>query len=336
MTREPPTGEVIVYETADGGVRVEVRLDRDTVWLTQRQMADLFDTSTDNISLHLKNVFADKELDEPATTEDFSVVQAEGDRRVRRRVKHYNLDAIISVGYRVNSLRGVRFRQWATSTLREHLVRGYTLNHQRLEQNARELESALVLVRKAASGEAVTGDQGRGLVDIIARYTQTFILLQRYDKGLLVEPPGMPGGTLPNVTEARRAIGELKADLMARGEATDLFGREREQGLAALLGNLDQTVFGAPAYPTVESKAAHLLYFVIKNHPFSDGNKRVGALLFLEFLHRNDRLVRRGEPVINDVGLAALALLVAESSPKDKGVMIRLVMNMLAEPAASR
>ena len=334
MTIDAPTGEVIVYETPDGGVRVEVRLDRDTVWLTQRQMAGLFDTTPENVLMHLKNVFVDKELEERATTKDFLVVQAEGARQVRRHVKHHNLDAIISVGYRVNSRRAVRFRQWATATLRDHLVQGYTLNRQRLEQNARELESALTLVRKAASGEALTGDQGRGLVDIIARYTQTFLLLQRYDKGLLVEPEGMPGGKLPKAIEARRAIGELKTDLLARGEATDLFGHERDDGLAALLGNLDQTVFGAPAYPTFESKAAHLLYFVIKNHPFSDGNKRIGSFLFVEFLHRNDRLVRRGEPVINDVGLAALALLVAESSPKDKDVMIRLVMNMLAGPAA--
>lgn len=333
MTSEAPSGEVIVYETPDGGVRVEVRLNRDTVWLTQRQMAGLFDTTPENVLMHLKNVFADKELEEKATTKDFLVVQPEASRRVRRQIKHYNLDAIISVGYRVNSRRAVRFRQWATCTLRDHLVQGYTLNRQRLEENARELESALALVRKAASGEALTTDQGRGLVDIIARYTQTFLLLQRYDKGLLVEPAGMPGGTLPKVPEARRAIDELKKDLMARGDATDLFGHERDDGLAALLGNLAQSVFGAPAYPTIESKAAHLLYFVIKNHPFLDGNKRIGSFLFVEFLHRNGRLVRRGEPVINDVGLAALALLVAESLPKDKEVMIRLVMNMLAERA---
>jgi prophage maintenance system killer protein len=327
-----PGGEVLVYETPEGDVRVDVRLDRDTVWLTQRQMADLFDSSADNISLHLKNIFSDNELHEAATTEDFSVVQPEGNRRVRRQVKHYNLDAIISVGYRVHSLRGVRFRQWATRTLREHLVQGYTINRQRMEDNARELEMALALVRKAASGDALTTDQGRGLVDIIARYTQTFLLLQRYDNGLLIEPPGMPGGTLPNITEVRGAARQLKADLMARGEASDLFGRERDEGLVALLGNLDQTVFGSPAYPTIESKAAHLLYFVIKDHPFADGNKRIGSLLFVEFLHRNGRLVRGAEPVINDVGLAALALLVAESAPKDKEVMIRLVMNMLAEP----
>jgi hypothetical protein len=234
VTAQAPGGEVLVYEAPDGGVRVEVRLDRNTVWLTQRQMADLFDTSTDNVGLHLKNIFADSELEEAATTEDFSVVQAEGKRRVRRQVKHYNLDAIISVGYRVNSRRGVRFRQWATQTLRDHLVRGYTINRQRFEHNARELEAALALVRKAAATGALSTDQGRGLIDVIARYTQTFLLLQRYDEGLLVEPKGIAGGVLPPVAEARAAIVRLKRDLLACSEATDLFGRARRRtrGLA--------------------------------------------------------------------------------------------------------
>ena len=332
MMSAAPGGEVIVYEAPDGEVRVDVRLDRETVWLTQRQMSELFETTPENVLMHLKNVYADGELEEPATTKDFLAVRVEGRRQVRRQLKHYNLDAIISVGYRVNSRRGVRFRQWATQTLREHLVRGYTINQQRFEQNARELEAALALVRKAAAGEALTSDQGRGLVDVIARYTQTFLLLQRYDEGLLEEPKGNRGGVLPAVEEARAAIGRLKADLIGRGEATDLFGREREEGLAALLGNLDQSVFGEPAYPTVESKAAHLLYFTIKNHPFSDGNKRIGSFLFVDFLNRNGRLFRDGQAVVNDVGLAALALLVAASAPKDKDVMIRLVMNMLAGP----
>jgi prophage maintenance system killer protein len=330
----PPCGEVLVYEASDGGARVEVKLDRDTVWLTQRQMSDLFETTPENVLMHLKNIYADGELEEPATAKDFLAVRLEGKRQVQRQLRHYNLDAIISVGYRVNSRRGVRFRQWATQTLREHLVRGYTISRQRFEHNARQLEAALALVRKAAAGEALSTDQGRGLVDVIARYTRTFLLLQRYDEGLLVEPKGIAGGVLPPVAEARAAIVRLKRDLLARSEATDLFGREREEGLAALLGNLDQSVLGEPAYPTVESKAAHLLYFVIKNHPFADGNKRIGSFLFVEFLYRNGRLMRNGEAVINDVGLAALALLVAESSPKDKEVLIRLVMNMLAEPAA--
>ena len=219
-----PGGEILLYEAKDGAVRVDVRLEQETVWLTQRQMAELFDTSTDNVGLHLKNIYADEELEEEATAEDFSVVQIEGQQRVQRRLKHYNLDAIISVGYRVNSKRGTRFRQWATRTLREHLVRGYTVNRQRFEHNAQELEATLALVHRASSGGLLSTDQGRGLVDIIVRYTQTFLLLQR-----------------------------------------------------------------------------------------------------------NGRLLRAGEPVINDVGLAALALLVAASLSKDKEVMIHLVMNMLAE-----
>lgn len=323
-------GQLVIFEAENGPV--QVRLEGETVWLTQAQMAELFGTSSDNISLHLKNIYKERELQEAATTEDFSVVRQEGARQVRRRLKHYNLDAIISVGYRVSSAKATRFRQWATTVLREHLTRGFTLNHQRFERNAAELEAALQLVRKAAAGEALTADQGRGLVDVIARYTQTFLWLQRYDEGLLTAPAGSPGGVLPTLDEARAAIARLKTDLMARGEASELFGRERGDAFAALLGNLDQTVFGEPAYPTVETKAAHLLYFVIKNHPFADGNKRSGAFLFVDFLARNGRLLRNGEPVINDVGLAALALLVAESDAKNKDVMIRLIENMLALP----
>lgn len=325
--------EIRVYEAPDGTARVDVRLDHDTVWLNQRQMAELFDTTPENVLMHLRNVFKDSELDEAATTKDFLAVQTEGARQVRRRIKHYNLDAIISVGYRVNSKRGVRFRQWATTTLREHLVRGYTLNRERFKRNAHELEAALALVRKATA-VALTGDEGRGLVDVITRYTQTFLLLQRYDEGLLAEPHGMPGGALLTLDQVRARIADLKRDLLARGEAGDLFGRERGDGFAALMGSLDQSVFGTPAYPTIEAKAAHLLYFVIKDHPFGDGNKRIASFLFVDFLHRNGRLLRDGEVVINDTGLAALALLVAESAPTDKDVLIRLVMAMLAgEPA---
>jgi prophage maintenance system killer protein len=334
MDSKPTT--LVIFQEA--GQAVEVRLDaqRDTVWLSQPQMADLFETSTDNISLHLKNIFADGELSEEATTEDSSVVRQEGKRQVARKVRHYNLDAIISVGYRVSSKRAVQFRQWATRILREHLTRGYTLNRQRLEANARELEAALLLVKKAAQSPELLADTGRGLVDIVTRYAQTFLLLQRYDEGLLTEPPEQRGGTLPTLAEARAALTRLKADLMARGEATDLFARERGEAFEALLGNLDQSVFGEPAYPSVEAKAAHLLYFVIKNHPFSDGNKRSGAFLFVDFLNRNARLLDgSGNPVINDIGLAALALLVAESDPAHKETMIRLIMHMLASGSRS-
>ena len=321
---------IVIFESGEQGV--QVRLEGETLWLSQAQMAQLFDTSTDNISLHLKNIYSQGELEEKATTEDFSVVRQEGDRQVRRRIKHYNLDTIISIGYRVNSTRATRFRQWATQVLRQHLTQGYSLDRERFEKNAAELEAALLLVRKAAAGQALTADLGRGLVDVIARYTHTFLWLQRYDEGLLTTPEGSPGGVLPTLAEAKAAIARLKADLVARGEASDLFGRERGDAFAALLGNLDQSAFGEPVYPTVEGKAAHLLYFVIKNHPFADGNKRSGAFLFVDFLARNGRLLRNGAPVINDVGLAALALLVAESDAQNKEVMIRLIENMLALP----
>ena len=324
-----PQNQLIIFDTANQSVRV--RLEGETIWLTQRQMSEVFATTPENVLMHLKQIFLTGELDEAATTKDFLAVQTEGKRQVQRRLKHYNLDAIISVGYRVNSTRATRFRQWVTRVLREHLTQGFSFDRERFEQNAAELESAIALMRKAAAGELTT-EQGRGLVDVIARYTQTFLWLQRYDEGLLSAPVGHPGGQLPTLEEARLGITRLKADLMARSEATNLFGRERGDAFAAILGNLEQTVFGEPAYPSVESKAAHLLYFVIKNHPFSDGNKRSGAFLFVDFLARNGRLIRRGEPVINDVGLAALALLVAESDAKNKDVMIRLIENMLALP----
>ena len=321
-----------IYQTEDGEASVQVMLENETVWLTQRQMADVFDTSPENVLMHLKNIYKDNELDECSTTKDFLVVRQEGQRQVKRNLKHYDLDAIISVGYRVNSRRGVQFRRWATQRLREYLEQGYTLNKQRFEKNAAELEQALALIRKAAQSPELTAESGSGLVEIVSRYTQTFLWLQRYDEGMLTEPKGQEGGQLLSEAEAMESLTVLKQNLMARGEATDLFARPRGDGLGALLGNLDQSVFGEPAYPSIESKAAHLLYFVVKNHPFSDGNKRSGAFLFVDFLHRNGRLFNDAQqPVINDTGLAALTLLVAESDPKQKDTLIRLIMNMLSQ-----
>jgi len=323
--------EITIYQTENGSV--EVRLEQDTVWLSQEQIAVLFDVQKAAISKHLKNIFASGELERQATVSKMETVQQEGDRMVTRQIDHFNLDSVISVGYRVNSTRATRFRQWATRLLREHLTQGYTLNRQPFEANARELEAALQLVKKAAQSPELLADTGRGLIDIVTRYAQTFLLLQRYDEGLLTEPRTVAGGTLPSLPEARTALAGLKNELIQRGEATDLFAQERGDGFAALLGNLDQTVFGEPAYPSVEAKAAHLLYFVIKNHPFSDGNKRSGAFLFVDFLNRNGRLLDAcGQPVINDIGLAALSLLVAESNPAHKETMIRLIMNMLVNP----
>ena len=316
--------EISIYQATNGSI--EVRLERDTVWLSQEQMGMLFGRERSVITKHVRNVFSEGELEEGSNVQNMHIAGSD------KPVRFYNLDVIISVGYRVKSPQGTRFRQWATRILREHLTQGFTLNRQRFETNARELEAALQLVRKAACSPELQADMGRGLVDIVTRYTQTFVLLQRYDEGLLTEPTTTPGGTLFTLAEARAALAGLKADLMGRGEASTLFAQEREEAFESLLGNLDQSVFGEPAYPSVESKAAHLLYFVIKNHPFADGNKRSGAFLFVDFLNRNGRLLdRTGHPVINDIGLAALALLVAESNPSHKDTMIRLIMNMLAQ-----
>lgn len=324
--------EIIIYQTEDNEVAVRLDSAHETLWLSQKQMSELFATSTDNIGLHLKNIYRDGELDELSTTEESSVVRQEGDRQVKRTLKHYDLNAIISVGYRVNSKKGTQFRIWATQRLREYLVQGYAINQQRFDSNAAELKQAISLIRKAAKSPELTAESGSGLVEIVSRYTQTFLWLQQYDEGLLSEPKGEGGGILPSADTAMVLLNALKASLIERGEATDMFARLREDGLASILGNLEQSVFGAAAYPTVESKAAHLLYFVVKNHPFSDGNKRSGAFLFVDFLHRNGRLLNADAlPVINDTGLAALTLLVAESDPKQKETLIRLIMLMLAE-----
>ncbi len=323
--------QIEIYQSEDGQTRVAVRLEQDTLWLSQAQMAELFGKDVRTISEHVGNIFNEGELSPESTIRKFRIVRQEGDRQVRRQIDHYNLDMAISVGYRVNSVKGTQFRIWATQHLKEYLVQGYSINQARFEQNAAELEQALALIRRAAQSPELSSEAGRGLVDIVSRYTQTFLWLQRYDEGLLEEPEGESGGHLPSPEEATATLQTLKQQLMERGEATELFAKARGEGLAGIFGNLDQSVFGEPAYATVESKAAHLLYFLVKNHPFVDGNKRSAAFLFVDFLHRNKRLLKPGgEPVINDTGLAALTLLVAESDPKQKETLIRLIMNMLS------
>jgi len=317
--------QIEIYQTEDGTADIQVRFEQETIWLTQAQLVDLFGRSQPVISRHINNALNEGEVNEKSNMQKMHIANSD------KPVAYYDLDVVISVGYRVKSQRGVQFRRWATRRLREYLEQGYSINKTRFEQNAAELEQAIALINKAAQAPELNRDVGRGLVEIISRYTQTFLWLQRYDEGLLEAPDGQSGGALASADEAMQGLGELKQQLIKRKEATALFANPRSDGLASIFGNLNQTVFGEPAYPTVESKAAHLLYFVVKNHPFSDGNKRSGAFLFVDFLHRNHRLLNdAGEPVINDMGLAALTLLVAESDPKQKETLIRLIMNMLS------
>ena len=317
-----------IYVADDGRSNIRVQFENDSVWLNRQQLSALFERDVKTLGKHINNVFKEGELDKKAVVANFATTATDGKTY---QVEHYNLDVIISVGYRVKSQRGTQFRMWATQRLREYLLQGYTINEQRFDKNAAELQQALALIKKTAQSPELKTDEGRGLVEIISRYTQTFLWLQRYDEGLLDDPAGQVGGILPSTVEAMAALNHLKAQLMERGEATELFAKPRGDGLDSVLANLEQTVFGEPAYPTIESKAAHLLYFMVKNHVFTDGNKRSGAFLFIDFLHRNNRLLNsEGDMVINNTGLAALTLLVAESDPNQKETLIKLIMNMLS------
>ena len=321
------TQQVQLFTSADGQAQLQVALEHDTVWLSQAQMGQLFDTTPENVLMHLKNIFKDDELAEQATTKDFLVVRQEGARQVRRRIKHYSLDAIISVGYRVSSRRATQFRQWATRVLQAHLVEGYTLNQRRLAERGIEFEQAVSLLSRTLANQQLVNDQGRAVLQVIGDYARSWSLLQGFDEQSLPEQStrqtDMRALALDDVLVA---IAQLKATLMAKGEATELFGQLRGDGLASAIATIEQGFGGEWFYPNVASRAAHLLYFVIKNHPLADGNKRSGSFLFLWYLQLNQHLLARPvEQLINDNTLVALALLVAESLPEQKELMVRLV-----------
>ena len=216
------TCQIEIFQTEDGETEIQIRLQQDTLWLSQAQLAQLFEKDVRTVNEHIKNILKDGELAEDSTIRKFRIVRQEGKRKVRREIDHYNLDMAISVGYRVNSRKGTQFRIWATQRLREYLEKGYTLNKNRFEQNAAELEQALSLIKKAAESPQLNLGEGRGLVEIVSNYTQTFLWLQRYDEGLLEEPEGESGGQLPSPESGMRALSELKQQLIDRGEATAL------------------------------------------------------------------------------------------------------------------
>jgi prophage maintenance system killer protein len=309
--------QVIFFQAADGQVSLDVRLEADTVWLSQAQMAELFGRERSVITRHVGNVFREGELAEKSNVHFLHIAGAD------RPVGFYSLDVIISVGYRVKSPRGTKFRIWATQVLRQHLIQGYTLHQRRLqERGLGDLQQALALMARTLSARGLVSDEGQAVLEVVQRYSRAWRWLLAYDEDRLApattEPDGVPE-TL-GLAEAQRAIGTLRHDLSRCGEATPLFGRENRQALAGILGAIEQTFDGQPLYPTAQLRAAHLLYFVIKDHPFADGNKRIGTLLFLEFLRRNQLLLLAdGQPRIADNGMAALAL------------MIRLVMALLED-----
>lgn len=331
----PPSGEIVLYTSKKGGSELEVTLDRETVWLNQRQMSELFGKNIRTVNEHIGNIYKEKELAKSSTIRKFRIVQSEGGRTIGRSVEFYNLDVVISVGYRVKSKQGTQFRIWATKVLQDHIVRGFTLNERRLregvEGGVHELRRAIDLLRSIMYSRQLSGGEAEGLLYVITEYADAWALLQQYDEQTITSKQKQRKYVHAiDYIGALSEIAVLKRDLVRKGQASDLFGRERGQVLAGIVGSIGQTFGGVPLYATIEEQAAHLLYFVIKDHPFTDGNKRIASFLFVMFLNKNNYLFEKnGERKINDNALVALALLIAESKPEEKGIMVALITNLL-------
>ena len=324
-------GEVVIYKTESGQDAIDVHLENETVWLNQAQMAALFGRDRVAITQHIGNIFKEKELQKKSVCKDFLHTAADGKTY---KAQYYNLDVIISVGYRVNSKRGTQFRIWATNVLRDHLVKGYTVNKKALARttaNIAELQKTIALITSVRD-KKLSSDEAQGLLTIIKQYADTWTTLEAYDSGKLEKRTSAKKSISLTPQEVRAKLDELKKELVRKGEASDLFAAEQDHGLEQLLGAVEQTFGGRELYPSIEEKAANLLYFTIKDHPFIDGNKRSGAFLFLEFLRRNKALYKNNSTIkISDTALTALALLIAEGKPREKEQMIALITHLLKD-----
>lgn len=319
-------GEIILYQSEDDQAQIDVRLENETVWLSRKEMAILFNRDYKTVSKHINNVFNDGELRKESVVAKFATTGNDGKTY---QVEYYNLDVIISVGYRVKSQQGTRFRIWATSVLKEHLVKGYTLNKKRLaEKGLGEARQMLDLLSTTLQGHDLVTDEGSSILDIVSSYSRTWQLLWQYDEDSLAVPKKSEKEQISfELDTVRSAIASLKTELLNKGEGTDIFGNERGEALSGILGAVQQTFGGQDLYPSVEEKAANLLYFIIKDHPFTDGNKRIGSFIFLLFLNSNGLTADR---IPDNKALVALTLLTASSSPDQKNLLIRLISNLLS------
>lgn len=310
--------ELVKFTDNNFEINVRADIDNDTVWITQKEMALLFEVSIDNISLHIKNILRENELD-ISSIEESSVVQIEGNRKVNRRIKIYNLDMIISVGYRVKSQRGILFRKWANKILKEYLIQGYSINQKRISALNKTIEIQNKMLASSLNIEQ------EALVNVIEEYTKALDLLDNYDHQCLIKPKGNESIYKLTYSACRTIIDSMKFKT-----TSSVFGVEKEEGkLNGILAAVYQNVFGQEVYPSLEEKAAHLLYFLVKDHPFADGCKRIAATLFLEFLNKNHALIKGGKKIIANDTLVAITVLTAESRPEEKDVMIKLIMNFL-------
>jgi len=320
MKQEENKGKIVIYKAEDGQTALEVRLQEETIWLTQKQMAELFRTERSVITKHLRNIIKDGELKEDSVCAIFAHTAEDGKTY---NTTFYNLDMVISVGYRVNSRRGTQFRIWATRILREHLVKGFTVNKKRLK----ELHQAVHLITKIAERNDLTGDEAKALLRVVEDYTYALNLLDDYDhqKVVLVDTTERKVKAV-TYDEAVKIIAHLRKQF----SASELFGREKDDSLRGSLDNVFQTFEGKELYPSLEEKAANLLYFLVKNHSFVDVNKRIAAALFIWFLEKNRMLYRiDGAKRIAENALVAMTLLIAESRPTEKGILVQVVANLI-------
>ena len=317
--------KLIVYQADNGAIELKGDIANETVWITQKQLSQVFDVTTQNITIHLKQIFKDNELEEKATCKESLQVQKEGNRSVKRKIKEYNLDVMIAVGYRINSVVGTKFRKWATKTLNQHISQGFTINPSRIEQNYANFMQAVDEVKTLTSNNTLLKTDD--ILALIKSFAHTWFSLESFDEDKL--PKG--GLTKQDIqlesSALYEAVDHLKADLIANNQATQLFAQEKKKdALAGIFGNVFQSVFGEDAYPTIEEKAAHLLYFIVKNHSFNDGNKRTGAFAFIWFLQKAQLDFRAK---ITPEALTAITLLIAQSNPVDKDKIIGLVVILL-------
>lgn len=323
--------DIILYNNEENQIQLQVKFDNETVWLNQYQLADLFDTDRTSILKHIKNIYTTGELDEDATCAKFAQVKKEGNREVKRDVLHYNLDAIISVGYRVNSIRGTQFRKWATQHLKDYLVKGYALNEQRLKEldyKYTEILNALKLATQAASIENLSTNEAKGILKVLEQYAYALETLDKYDHQKLTIDKLLPQKEITKLSY-HDAIEQINVwrDFQKAGM---LFGNEKDQSFKSSLETIYQTFDYVDLYPTIEEKAANLLYFVVKNHSFSDGNKRIAAGLFVYFLDINNKLLHKnGNKKIADNALVAITIMIAESKSDEKDMMTKLVVNLI-------
>jgi prophage maintenance system killer protein len=313
--------DTIIYQSKSGALELKTDKEQETIWLTQDQMASLFDVQKAAISKHLKNIFDSEELKEKSAV---SILETTAKDNKVYKIKHFNLDAVLSVGYRINSKKATYFRQWATKTLKEHIQKGYTINRHRIKSNYEDFLKAVADVKSITAGAAVDSDS---VLELVTLFADTWFSLDAYDRDTLAPSGATKKKVALTADKLTRALVELKQNLIAKEEATELFGAERTQdSVAGIVGNVMQSFGGEDLYPTIEEKAAHLLYFIIKNHPFVDGNKRSGAYAFVWFLRQAKILdVTRMTPP----ALTALTLLIAESLPKEKDKLIGLVCAVL-------